>query len=215
MEFTQATFKLLFLFLPGMVVAIIVDKLTKNRREYGVEFLLFSSLYGLISYLTAHVLCVVINWLSCNKLNLGLTFFDSIFQDNLTPNLTEVFFTSIIAVALGLILSKIIQKGTLYKIAKKWGMTVQSGTDSVWESVLKSDEITWITIRDKEKDLLYQGYLEQYSDSFEKAEVFLREVKVYEDSTGAFFYDVDAVYLTLDPDHIIIEVQTLENGEPL
>jgi hypothetical protein len=67
----------------------------------------------------------------------------------------------------------------------------------------------WVTIRDMQNDIMYQGYVVAFSDSLEKDEIFLDNVSVYQNSTGNKLYDVAGLYIPTKRENLIIEFQSL------
>jgi hypothetical protein len=48
----------------------------------------------------------------------------------------------------------------------------------------------WVVIRDIQNDLMYQGWVESFSDGLDNNEILLRDVKVFRNSDQDFLYPV-------------------------
>lgn len=211
MELTDLTFRLLFLFLPGIIASFLIRSLSdcEEKKHYDAEFAITSFVYGLVSYAILFVIYMVIDWGSKiinHPVNLDLTFFSSLSNKEISFNYLEILLSSIVAMLFSLFVAKIINKGYLYKFAKKHDISYTTGSVDVWNDFMRRPEVCWIVIRDKKNETMYEGYLEGYSTTHESAEVFLTNVRVYNDSTGEFNYETDGIYLSLKRDSIIIEV---------
>jgi hypothetical protein len=77
----------------------------------------------------------------------------------------------------------------------------------VWAYVLNSrdQDTTFVTLRDIEQDLAYDGWIHLFSEDCSTTELLLRDVVVYRNSTSEALYQVGAMYFKLDPKRIILE----------
>ncbi len=64
-------------------------------------------------------------------------------------------------------------------------------------------------MRDKEKDLIYDGWVQAFSDDSKDAELLLRDVSVYKNSTGEGLYQIGMMYISRNRDDIAIEIRTI------
>tara|TARA_B100001245_G_scaffold173899_2_gene132317 strand:+ start:34374 stop:34610 length:237 start_codon:yes stop_codon:yes gene_type:complete len=78
---------------------------------------------------------------------------------------------------------------------------------------MNSDDVNWITVRDLENDLMYDGWIQAFSDNSKEAEVLLGDVRVYRNSSGELLYEVGSQYLSMDRSNIVIEVRKGEQNE--
>lgn len=206
MELSELTVRLIFLFLPG-IIATTVFKIYQNRgilsnRDFFVNVVLT----GLLSYFITGLFYA----LTKNK----LVFIDALFDESIQINTNEIVISSCIAIVIGVMQTLVINNGCLYKIGKK--LTTRTGHDSVWDEVFDNqnegfDGFVYITFL--EKNLLYAGFVENYSMSFTgKKELFLSNVDVYAaDNRKEKLYSLEKLYLQiLDDSNIIIEMKGAE-----
>lgn len=212
MNFSELTVRLLLIFFPGIIAALIINSLTTHKKKDFNFFLLYSFLLGLTSYFIVY-LCVFVNNIIVNlngyKAKLKLQFLESLTNGKSPIQISEVLITTFIAIVIAIVISFIMNQGLLHKMARKLKVTSQFGENDVWEHVFNSPDVDWVTVRDFENDLMYQGHLEAFSDTFTSNELWLRDVFVYSSSTGEELYKIDAVYLTRNPNNLTIEFQKL------
>jgi hypothetical protein len=68
----------------------------------------------------------------------------------------------------------------------------------VWDYVFNTPDPGWITVRDLDHDLMYDGWYWAYSSDAEPRELLLRDVSVYKNGTGERLYQVGAAYIPLE-----------------
>lgn len=194
MGLTEFTFKMILIFIPGLISFIIVDNLTVHRETKTHHWLIYSFLLGFLAYLC---------WFVFIKLSgclLGIVipfdFFDNLTSPQVKPNMGQISIVTIISVPLGLFVSRMINRKWLYSLAKCFGASDKFGDLDVFEFILNSDDVPkWVVIRDKEADRAYEGFVSAWSDATERDGLFLQDVKIYENSSGEWLYDVPALYL--------------------
>ncbi len=208
MQFSELTVRLLLIFFPGIIAALIVDNLTTHRERDFKQFLLHAFLLGLSSYFILYILLGVNNLIVTLK---GLiptwkvSFLTSLTNGKSPINITEVIVASVISILLAFLISFAINHKLLHRLAAKFKISKKFGHLDVWEYVFDSPDVEWITIRDIENDLMYQGWVEAYSDTRDKNELLLRDVIVYRNSTSEELYSVGALYITRDKDNLLLE----------
>jgi hypothetical protein len=93
-------------------------------------------------------------------------------------------------------------------------VTNKFGEIDVWSYILNAEIPGWVVIRDLEHDLMYEGWIQASSDSTEKDELFLRDVKVFTNSTAQQLYGVSGLYLPRSRENLTIEFPHLYRGKP-
>ncbi|MGN4506597.1 hypothetical protein [Bacillus cereus group sp. MYBK58-1] len=212
MQFSELTIRLLLIFFPGLISAVIVDSLTTHKgREFKV-FLLNSFLFGLTSYFFVYIFVCLNNLIvkmNGFKPNQKMNFLVSLMDGKSEINITEVLITSVVAIFLGFLISFIINSRLIHKFAVKFKITKKFGELDVWAYVFELPTIEWVTVRDLKNDLMYQGWVEAFSDTHEESELFLRDVVVYRNSTSEEMYRVDGIYLTGESNSLLLEFQNI------
>ena len=206
MEFSALTFRLLLLFLPGLVgFYLIIDKLTVHRSFKLHAILLYSLLHGFASYwvygLIARALFVT------RGIGTGdVLFFRAILDAAITIDFREVALVTGISVLLGFVVSACISHKLLYRFAHKLQITRKFGDLDAWAFLMTSPDVpAWVIVRDLEHDLMYTGYVQLFSDSGERDELFLRDVTVYKNSTAEEWYQMPGLYLPRSRRDLLIE----------
>jgi hypothetical protein len=209
MEVSALTLRVLLLFFPGVLCAMLVDALTVHRERTAAEFLTHSFVLGL----TSHLLLYTGQW-TCEGVAevLGLppplpvTFFNALLNDTLRIAWGEIVLTAGIAAMLGLLVSGGINNQVLHRGARHLRITRKRGSLDVWSYVLGSSDVNWIIARDLQHGFTYFGWLEEFSETAEIAELWLRDVAVYESSSGTKLYESDGLYFSRDPRSLVIEI---------
>ncbi|MBF8276038.1 MAG: hypothetical protein HW390_1111 [Candidatus Brocadiaceae bacterium] len=67
----------------------------------------------------------------------------------------------------------------------------------------------WVAVRDHKNNLIYDGWVQAFSDDSKDAELLLRDVSIYNNDSGECLYQVGAVYLSRKREDISIECRTL------
>jgi len=70
-------------------------------------------------------------------------------------------------------------------------------------------DVEWVTVRDHENDLIYDGWVQAFSDDSVDAELLLRDVSVYRNSTAEPLYQVGMMYVSRKRDDISLEFRTI------
>lgn len=207
MNINFLTISLLFLFLPGLICAVLVAKLTTHRELKPTDFLIPSFIFGFL---------IFVGYLAIAK------FWNLIFEDhwhlpsyNIFPqdpkiSELEISTTSLgVAILIGffvaLIFSVAINKKLLHRFARKFGITRKFADRDVWSYIMNSDETDWLVVRDNNTDLYYLGKIKAFSDEEETREVILTETKVYDNISGSEKYHAGSVYFSFAKDRIILE----------
>ena len=206
MGLSAFTFRLLLLFLPGLVgFYLIVDKLTTHRSFKLHAILLYSLLHGFASYWIYGLIARLL--FATTGIGTGeVQFFRAVIDETVAVNFSEVARVTGISVILGLIVAAGINHKAVYRFAHWLHITRKFGDLDVWAFLMTSPDILpWVIVRDLEHDLMYVGYVQLFSDSGEPDELFLRDVSVYQNSTAEEWYKTPAVYLPQSRRDLVIE----------
>jgi hypothetical protein len=213
MEVSALTLRVLLLFFPGVLCAMLVDALTVHRERTATQFLTHSFVLGLTSYLllyTVQGVCAEVSGVLGLPPPLPVTFIDALLNDKLRIAWGEIVLAGVFAVGLGAALSAGINHKILYRVGRRLHITRRRGSPDLWSYVLDSQQTAWITARDLEHGFAYYGLMQAYSETVDLAELWLRDVVVYASATGTKLYEANALYLSQDPRSITIEVLPTE-----
>ena len=209
MEVSALTLRVLLLFFPGVLCAMLVDALTVHRERTAAQFLTHSFVLDLSSYL----LLYAGRWTCAGLADaLGLppplpvTFIDALLNDKRRIAWGEIILSAGTAVPLGMSVAAGINHKLLYRLGRALHITRRRGSPDLWSYVFDSGQTTWISVRDLEHGFTYFGWVQEYSETVDLAELWLRNVTVYTSATGTKLYEANALYLSQDPRSITIEV---------
>lgn len=222
MEITTLTIKILFILFPGMVSTKIINRLTERKKENIWEFFIRAFIYGISTYMLSYLIIFFINYIYDGFINgfpnisgknilLDIEFYKNILNidENITINYHNIFITTSISIFFSFIISKIDNKGYLNKFAQKINVTNKIAENDVWLNIFNGiDENCWITIRDVEKDIMYQGWPQKFSSFHEDKELLLRDVVVYQSSTGNKIFERELMYFNFKNENdFIMEIE--------
>jgi hypothetical protein len=66
-------------------------------------------------------------------------------------------------------------------------------------------DVEWITVRDHKRNLVYDGRVRFFSEDEKPAELYLQDIKVYDNASGEYLYDVAGMYISLERTDLTIE----------
>jgi len=198
--------QLALLFFPGIIARILLGRLLFYKNDSAFYFILHSFVLGIISYIVLYMIRFLLNKIGAICINniYEITFISIIDRKN-GIDIFEVFYATAISIPLAIIISYIETKKYLNNIARYAKISARFSEPDVWGYVLNSETlnyIEWVTLRDKKNNLIYQGKVRAFSDSFKEAEILLEDVLVFNNDTGEKLYHVDALYLTLETSNI-------------
>lgn len=214
MTITNLTVKLLILFLPGAIAAIVVDKLTVHEKWTPFEFSIHSLILGFLSYMLHQIILYIYAFLTYipNVRNnyKQLNFWSCLFDDKINISFTEIIYTLVFSIIVGFIVSALVQHKVLSKLAKQLKVSTKFGDENLYSYLLNSPDVSWVTIRDKEQGVTYQGQIDSFSENESIREIALRNVKVFTYDTSELCYEVPSMYFSFNQDNIRLEVPILE-----
>ena len=212
-EISQLAVRLVFLFLPGIVGALIIDILTAHRSRQTFQFIISAILFGTGSYMILSAIVKLNNELVQLK---GLEptweveFFKSFLQENGIIKFSEVFWATIISVVISVIAVWLINNRIIYRIANFFKLSNKHGEEDLWEAFLDRSHTQWVVIRDTDEAIVYQGAVKGFSQKDDKRELLLSDVIIYKEENNELkdLYSLKEMYLSFDPNSkIVIEIQ--------
>lgn len=208
MELSVLTLRVVLLFFPGVLCALIVHALTIQRERTTPQFLTSAFVYGVSTYL---LLAALRSGLAALAESFGwpvpprVTFFAALTDERARIAWGEIGLSAVVALALALIVSAAGNHNVLHRFAERIGISRRFGEPDVWSHFLNSPEIRWIAVRNLSADVVYEGWVEAFSDTGQSPEIVLRDVNVYRNSSGTKLYERSRVYLTPDKQSLVIE----------
>lgn len=105
--------------------------------------------------------------------NRDVSFFKALVDSQIPINYDEVFWSSIIAICLGIIIVVIINKGVFYTLCRKIKITNRTGANSVWDELMDFNGTgigNYIYVVDYDNDVVYGGQVISFSSSIKEHE---------------------------------------------
>ena len=208
MDVNVITVTLFFLFLPGLVCALLVSKLTTHRDLKPVDYLIPSFVYGFFVFVSyswiAAILADTIKFPPYNVLEFARA------DANRFTSPQSLLIAILIAVVLAFVIAALINSKSLFRLARALRVTRKFGDRDVWSYLMNSPNTHWLTIRDAAVGLYYVGQLEVFSDEEEVRELILYNTHVYDNETGNLLYNAERMYFSFTRDGIIVEVPQAE-----
>ena len=207
MQISEFTFRIILIFIPGLITFIIVDNLTVHK-EIKLHRMLFNSLiFGFICYFTYYLMAII----PC--FNLKFSFIEKLTDNSVTLDFKEILIATGLSLPIGFFFSFLINYKVLHRFAHRLRISNKFGDIDVWSYIMNSKMPEWVVIRDVDNDLMYEGWIRAFSDGTEENELFLRDVKVYKNSTGEELYKIPGLYLARKRENLIVEFPLLEYSE--
>lgn len=212
MNISEFVFRLLLLFLPGIISSFIIDMFTVHKARTQYQILIHSFLLGLMSYF---VYWIIISVLSNTILTTGKPFsFLHALNNSKDPiSYEEIVYVCILSVFIGLLITAIHTYKLHSRLMQKLRITKKFGELDVWGYLMNSPDTLWVTVRDISNNLMYDGWVQAFSDNSKEAELLLGDVVVYKNDTGERLYDVATQYLSLDKNNMSIEIRDKNDKE--
>ncbi len=207
MEISEFTFRLILIFIPGLITFYIVDKLTIHKETVFHDKVFYSLLYGFICYMGYSFVVSIISFFL--PFHIELSFFKSLTDNSIKPDLKEILWATILSFPIGFLFSFISNHKFLHRIAHKLSVSKKFGDVGVWSYLMNTGIPEWVVVRDIQNDLMYEGWVMAFSDSTEEHELFLRDVKVFRNSTGDPLYETPGLYIPRKREFLIVEFPNL------
>lgn len=209
MDITEFAFRIIILFFPGLIAAYIINCLTVHKPREPFFFVAQSLALGAASYCLLGVFLKYISPLLNAKcewsLPANLEFFNALTNAKTTPSFEEIGCACICAVFISIVATVFSTYKIFYLLCNFLRISSKSGELDVWGMTFSNRKIQFVTIRDQAKDLVYDGWIEGFSNDGKKAELLLRDVAVYRNSKTELLYQIGAMYFELKRGEIVLE----------
>lgn len=212
MAVSDLTLRLLLLFFPGLICHFVIEHLTVHRERKPYEVFLFAYVYGVFSYVLYFLILCFCGASLTSDAGLRIppqdvTFANALLHTNVDLSFLEIAKVTSIAVLVGIVFSTISTYKLLHRLARWAGITRKFGELDVWGFAV-STQARWVVLRDLENNLMYQGYLDTFSDDIDNGiQLILTQAAVYNETTGELLYEAPLVYLARKRDCLTIEFQ--------
>ena len=203
MNISEFAFNLLLIFFPGIICTYMVDLFTNHRERKQFQFIINAFVLGFGSYLFYGFAVYCIAPEKVCKIN----FLHALSEGKTTISLREILKVSIISSILAVFIIIINTYKLHFRLFRRLNITKKFGEQDVWGFLMNSSDTEWVTVRDMENNIMYDGSVKAFSDNSKDAELLLENVSVYKNDSGQHLYDINAQYLSLNKDKISIEIR--------
>jgi hypothetical protein len=206
---TEFSIRILLLFLPGVICSYLVDTLTIHPPREPIFFVIRALVLGFASYFLYWATIHGLHLLQIRFLPDHVSFLKALEGTNAPIDFHEILYVCITSlfISLGMTVE------STYKLTHRFfgflKVTRKFGELDVWGFALNSKDVEWVTVRVFSEDLVYDGWINAFSDDGKDAELLLRDVSVYRNSTGEFLYEVGAIYLSPDRKAVSLEFRSI------
>lgn len=214
MTIDALTLRLVFIFIPGIIAFGIVSALGPKKERTNLVMLVIIFLYGIFSYMFYYV---ILSFMPTNVLEyLDVSIVPQIFSISITDsgsviNFTEIFVASGVAVVLGILSTINMNRSYGIRIARALRVSNRFSDADVWSYTFNSASIdAWATIRDNERGLVYDGYVDAFSQTDDTRELLLSRVVVYDNETGEEVDRIPVMYKAFPKDAVTVELRKVE-----
>lgn len=204
MDISEFAFNLLLIFFPGIICAYMVDMFTNHRERTQFQFIINSFLLGFGSYLLFAGLVYIFIPENVGEIN----FIHALTDGKAKISLKEILLVCAVSAALAVFIIVINTHKLHFRLFQYFKITDKFGEQDVWGFLMNSSSTEWVTVRDSENNIMYDGSLKAFSDNSKEAELLLENVSVYQNDSGEHLYDTNAQYLSLNRDRISIEIRS-------
>ena len=216
----QFVVSLIVILIPGIIAAVIADKITVHSKWNSFKFSLYASILGLATYAGLQIIIYtydLIEFLYCKKLSWShLNVWKSAISQTQNISAGETVYATLLSLPIALFASFLINYKIFNKIANKVGLTTKYGDENLYSYYLNAKEVDWVYVRDIENNFTYQGRIESYSENDHMQELVMYDVTVFRYEDSEELYSIPTIYLTKVMGKFIIEAfpkENLEEGE--
>jgi len=205
----QLVATLVVVLLPGILAAVICDRITVHSKWGSFKFGLYSVVLGIGSYAALQSIYYSIDLFDRLFFNTQSWTVLHVWSSALssTPSIPpfEVLFSALISVPLAFFASYVINYKWINKLASYLKISQKYGDENLFSYYLNSDEIVWVYIRDITSNLTYEGTIVSFSENEQLQEVVLADVTVYRYEDSSMLYSVPTIYLAKPTGQFTIE----------
>jgi len=206
MEISEVTVRVLLIFFPGIICAMILDSLTVHREWKLWRFALTSFVLGLVCYIATFAVWQLV-------VPTQVTIVESLLQakeGKEAPAVAEIVAATLVSIVLAFVLSCASNRKVLHRVAQRLRVTRKFGHLDVWDWMLNNTDIPeWVVVRDLDTGLAYEGWVRTFSDTADANELFLRDVRVLNNETGEEIDSLWGLYVARPREKLTIEFSGL------
>ena len=213
MELSEFTFRLILIFIPGLISFVIIDFLTTHKEIKLHMAVIYSLILGFMCYFFYYSIIQFVNLFPNTKYE--FCFLASLSNKESKLNFVEIVFVTCLSIPVGLFFTRLINYAVVFKIARKFKITEKPGYIDIWTTVMQSNIPNLVLIKDKEEERIYYGWISLFSHIKDVIEIFLVDVTVYELSNNVITnkFNTGGLYLLKKSDNIVVQFPYLTMKE--
>lgn len=204
----QLAVSLVVILLPGIIAAIVFDKITSHSKWDAFKFGLYSLVLGIICYSALQALCWGADLVKAITGPLEwsyLAIWNGALKTESSLRATEVCFAVALSLPVAFAASFLVNHKVFNKLASKMGVSYKFGDENLFSYFMNGRDVEWVYIRDREANMTYEGLVISFAENGTCHEVVLGNVKVYEYETSTYLYEVDSIYLCKEFGKLVVE----------
>ena len=171
-------------------------------------------MYGIFSYVFYYVILSSIPIYVLEYLDVSVIpqiFSKTIIDSESVIKFKEIIIASGVAVVLGILSTINLNRSYGIRMARALRISNRFSDADVWSYTFNSASIdAWATIRENERGLVYDGYVDPFSQTGETRELLLSRVVVYDGETGEEVDRIPVLYKAFPKDAVTVEFRKVE-----
>jgi hypothetical protein len=202
MKIDLLVLQLATVFLPGLIWARLDARYALKTKPSDTEFVIRAFIFGLVSYAVSFAIYGLLGW-PIALINLT----EASGQPIVTAAIArEIFFATFVGFVLAILWIYAATYKWLTRFLQRIGATKTYGDEDVWDFTFNSSvaAVEYVHFRDFEKQIVYAGWVKEFSETEKLRELVLREVKVYDFDSNLLF-ETPLLYLARSPQDVHIE----------
>lgn len=205
----QFVVSLIVILIPGIIAAVICDKITVHSKWNTFKFSLYALILGLATYVGLQLIFYTWDIIKSCFINVPawshLQVWNSTISQTREISAKEVVYATLLSLPVAFFASFLINYKIFNKLAKKLNVSTKFGDENLYSYYLNAKEIDWVYVRDIENNLTYQGRIESYSENDHMQELVMYDVTVFRYKDSIELYSIPTIYLTKVIGKFIIE----------
>lgn len=205
---SQFAVTLVVIMFPGIIAAIVADKITSHSKWDSFKFGLYSLVLGIFCYSLLQVISLIFDFFIddgfLSRWN-WLSIWDRAAKSDSVVNPYEVGCAVLLCFPVAFAASFAINHKIFNKAASFFRVSKKFGDENLFSYFMNGDGIDWVYIRDRNSNLTYEGQVMSFAENNTCHEVVLANVKVYTYEGSVFCYEVPYIYLCKPIGEIVIE----------
>ena len=205
----QFVVTLVVILIPGIIAAVISDKITVHSKWNSFKFSLYAMILGLSAYAGLQLIFYAVDIFKACSFNVPswshLNVWNSAISEKHKIVASEVVYAAILSLPTAFFASFLINYKVFNKFAQGLKVSSKYGDENLYSYYLNAKEIDWVYVRDIENNLTYQGRIESYAENDHMQEMVLYDVTVFRYQDSVQLYSVPTIYLTKEMGKFIVE----------